>query len=258
MTSLAASGTLAGVLVAETRSELLKAVRLPAFILPVLMFPAMFYALFGLLLGTGSAGGMAMPAYLLASYGTFGVVGAALFGMGVGVAVERGQGWLTLKSATPMPPLAYFGAKLVMSMIIGMLIFALLAILGTVLGGVRLPLASWSTLALVLTLGTIPFCALGCALGYITGPNSAPAIANMIYLPMSLLSGLWIPIEFMPAIVKDIAPFMPPYHIARLALQAIGGAGTPWSHVAALATFAIAFMVLAVLAYRRDDGRTWG
>jgi ABC-2 type transport system permease protein len=115
--STLASGTFPAVLVAETRAEVLKAIRLPAFLVPVLVFPAMFYGLFGLMLsGSNPIAALAPPAYMLASYGTFGVVGAALFGMGVGVAMERGQGWMLLKRATPMPPLAYFMAKVLMSM----------------------------------------------------------------------------------------------------------------------------------------------
>ena len=137
MSTVLAPGSFGGALAAESRAELLKAVRVPAFIMPVVIFPAMFYVLFGLLIGGSIPGAnLAMPAYLLASYGTFGVVGAALFGLGVGVAAERGQGWLTLKQATPMPPLAYFGGKVVMSMIIGAAIALLLALLGVAFGGV--------------------------------------------------------------------------------------------------------------------------
>lgn len=257
--AIAAPGTLAGVLLAESASEVRKALRIPAFIIPVLVFPAMFYVMFGLLIGGSSVlSGLTMPAYLLASYGTFGVVGAALFGMGVGVAAERGQGWLLVKRATPMPPLAYFGGKVVMSTALGGAIALLLAVLGATLGGVRLAPGSWALLLLVLTVGGAPFCALGCALGYVAGPNSAPPFANLIYLPMSLASGLWIPIEFMPAFVRDIAPFMPPYHLARLALATIGGTPVALEHVVALVLFTILFLALAVVAYRRDDGRTWG
>lgn len=253
-------GSFAGVLVAETRSELLKAIRLPAFIVPTITFPAMFYALFGVMLNGGAlVAGVTMPAYLLASYGTFGVVGAALFGMGIGVASERGQGWLTLKRSTPMPPLAYFLAKAIMSMIVGALIAGLLALLGVTLGDVRLSAASWVLLFVTLTVGAIPFCAFGCALGYLSGPSSAPMLANLIYLPMSLASGLWIPLEFMPDVMRTIAPFMPPYHLARLALGPIRGDATaPVLHIAALAGFTALFLAAAVLAYRRDDGRTWG
>jgi ABC-2 type transport system permease protein len=254
-----APGTFGGALVAESRSELLKAVRVPAFILPVVIFPAMFYVLFGLLIGGSIPGAnMTMPAYLLASYGTFGVVGAALFGLGVGVAAERGQGWLTLKQATPMPPLAYFGGKVVMSMIIGALIAVLLGVLGTTFGGVRLSAGAWLQLGAILTLGTVPFCALGCTLGYLAGPSSSAPIANLIYLPMSLLAGLWLPVEFMPAFLQTIAPLMPPYHLARLALGAIGVPTTALLHTGALLGFTALFLATAVWAYRRDDGRTWG
>lgn len=257
--SITSPGRFAGVLLAESLCEVRKAVRIPAFIIPVIIFPAMFYIMFGLLIaGSVPAAGLAMPAYLLASYGTFGVVGAALFGMGVGVAAERGQGWLLLKRATPMPPLAYFGGKVVMSMAIGLAIALLLALLGATFGGVRLPLSGWALLLVVLTAGGVPFCALGCALGYMAGPNSAPPLANLIYLPMSLAAGLWIPIEFMPAFMRDVAPFMPPYHLARLALATIGVPTPVATHLVALVAFTMLFLALAVAAYRRDDGRTWG
>jgi len=39
------------------------------------------------------------------------MVGAALFGIGVGLAADLGAGWLDLKRASPMPPLAYVLAK---------------------------------------------------------------------------------------------------------------------------------------------------
>jgi ABC-2 type transport system permease protein len=246
------------VVLSETRAEVLKAVRLPAFILPVLLFPAMFYVLFGLVMG-GSVGAMAMPTYLLGSYGAFGVIGAALFGMGVSVAAERGQGWLMLKRATPMPPLAYFTAKVLMSILVGACIVLLLAALGAGPGGVRLSAPAWMLLFITLSLGAVPFCALGCVLGYASGPTSAPAIANLIYLPMSFASGLWIPIQFLPDAVQRVAPALPPYHLARLAHAVISGnpAGVITS-IAALAAFTALFLGAAVIAYRRDDDRTWG
>jgi ABC-type Fe3+/spermidine/putrescine transport system ATPase subunit len=92
------------------------------------------------------------------------------------------------------------------------------------------------------------------------GPNSAPPIVNLIYLPMSFLSGLWIPFEILPPVVKTIAPFLPAFHLGQLALGAIGaGAGTPaWSHVAALGGFTLIGLGLAFWGYRRDEDRTWG
>ncbi len=161
---------------------------------------------------------------MMATYGTFGVIGAALFGFGVSVAFERGQGWMRLKRVSPMPPQAYFVAKVVMSTIVCALIIGALFLLGATLGGVRMPATQWISLGLVLLLGALPFAAMGLAFGYLIGPNSAPAVLNLVWLPMAFASGLWIPIHELPAFVQGIAPALPPYHFAQLSLGTVGAA----------------------------------
>lgn len=245
----------------EAKYELFKVARLPAYALPTIAFPVMFYLLFGVSFGGGRVtGSMTMGTYLLATYGAFGVIGAALFGFGVGVAIERGQGWLMLKRATPMPPLAYFVAKLFMAIVFATLITALLAVLAATAGGVRLPAAAWIRLAVTLVAGAVPFCALGLALGSFLGPNAAPAVVNIIYLPMGFASGLWIPIEALPGVMRAIAVYLPPYHLGQLALAAIGGGrgATAWSHVLVLTGFALVGLGVAWVGYRRDEDKTYG
>src|SRR5690349_21798999 len=93
----------------EARFDLLKMLRLPVYSVASIAFPVMFYVLFGVVFGKQGGGqGPQVSRYLLGSYGAFGVIGASLFGFGVGVATERGQGWLQVKRASPMPPSAYF------------------------------------------------------------------------------------------------------------------------------------------------------
>ena len=245
----------------EAKYEFLKQIRMPAYAVPAVTFPVMFYLLFGVLFGGGrQAGSTTVATYMLATYGAFGVIGSALFGFGVGVAVERGQGWMTLKRATPMPPLAYFFAKLAMSTLFASIIVILLSVVGVAFGGVQLPAGAWIRLIVTLIAGAVPFCALGLALGYFAGPNSAPAIVNLIYLPLSFASGLWIPIEVLPGVVKQVATFLPPYHLGQLALAAVGaGRGAPvWSHVLALTGFALIGLGLAWIGYRREEDANWG
>lgn len=244
----------------ESKYELYKAIRIPAFSIPSILFPVVFYLFFGVAMGNRGVGASSMSTYLLATYGTFGVVGAALFGFGVGVATERGQGWMLVKRATPMPVGAYFGAKVAMSAAFSAIILGLLFTAGALLGGVRLPAPTWIELFFVLIGGSVPFCAMGLAVGYLAGPNSAPPIVNMIYLPMSIASGLWIPIDFLPAFLKKIAVFLPPYHLAQLALGVIKAphSGGALAHVIALAGFTVLFLVIATVAFQRDEGKTFG
>ncbi len=92
---------IAHIYAAEARSEITKLTRLPAYAIPTLAFPIAFYIFFGIVLQQHGADA---ARYLLASFGAFGVIGVALFGFGVSIAVERGQGWLLLKRASPMRP----------------------------------------------------------------------------------------------------------------------------------------------------------
>ncbi len=244
----------------EAKYSLLERLRIPAFLFSSLGFPLMFYVLFGLALPTGQASGLHMATYLLATYGTFGVMGVCLFGFGVSVAIERQLGWLELKRASPMPPAAYFVAKLATCVVFSLAVVTLLLALGFAFGHVQLSPLDTLRLIAILVAGAIPFGALGVALGYFANASSAPSFLNMIYLPMSFCSGLWIPLQFLPKILRQIAPFLPPYHLSRLALGVIG-ADQPnayWCHWAALAGFTLLFVGVAALAYRLDASRKNG
>lgn len=248
------------ILAIETRCEILKAARLPAYALPTIAFPIVFYAFFGLAFGRNSAGPVGMSTYLLGTYGAFGVIGAALFSLGVGVATERGQGWMLLRRATPLPPLANFLARTAVAGVFGTAIVSLLFACGALFGGVALPAATWAALGSTLVAGVLPFTAMGLALGFFAGPNSAAPLVNLIYLPLSFLSGLWVPVQMLPDAVQGLAVWLPPYHYAQLALRQIGAAAdTPWTtSVAYLGVFTVVALGVAVLGYRRDSGKTYG
>src|SRR5246127_2969341 len=125
----------------EAKYEFLKNLRLRVYTASVLSFPLMFYVLFGLVLNSKEAiAGMGVPTYMIATYGTFGVIGASLFGTAAGLASDRGLGWLQIKRASPMPPFAYFAAKVIQSMIFSGIVVSLLLVLGISFGGVRMPL----------------------------------------------------------------------------------------------------------------------
>jgi ABC-2 type transport system permease protein len=243
----------------EAKYELVKLQRLPGCVIPALGFPMMFYTLFGLVLNV-SRGDTSPARYLLGTYGAFGVIGIALFSLGIGVATEKGQGWLAVKRASPMPLSAYFFGKYAMTVLFSAVLVILLSFLGIVFGHVRMPLVNWVQLLLLLTFGGIPFCAAGIAIAYLVGPNSAPAVVNAVYLPTAFLSGLFIPAEMLPGALQGFAQFLPPYHLARLGLTAIGAEPVSklWIHVSALLAFAILFTLLAIYAYRHDEGKTFG
>jgi len=251
----------AAIYLKEIKYEFLKNLRLRMYTASVLSFPIMFYVLFGLVLNSKEAiGATRVPTYLIATYGTFGVMGASLFGTAAGLASDRGLGWLQVKRASPMPPFAYFCAKVVTSMAFSAIITLALFALGIGLGGVRMPVADFARLFGTLVAGSLPFSAMGLALGYFTGPNSAPPTINLIYLPMSFCSGLWVPFMFLPKVVKQIALALPPYHLSQLALGVVG-AGSHESnatHWEVLIAFTMICLGMARIGFQKDQEKMYG
>ena len=230
----------------EAWHEFLRMLRTPSFALPTLIFPGLFYMLFGVLLA-GRAGNAEISRYTLATYSVFGIMAPALFGIGVSLAIDRDRGFLTLKRVLPMPAGAYLFAKLAMAMLFGMIVALMVMVLAATLGGVELRATQWAMLLLVDTIGTLPFCALGIWIGSLLSGQAAPAVVNLVYLPMAFLSGLWLPLKMLPEAIGMFAPMWPSYHLAQLALKVVGqdARGSTLVHIGALMAMTAVFYGLA-------------
>lgn len=204
----------------ETQMELLKSWRMPQFVLPTLFFPLAFYTLFGVVLSGSGMGSNA--GYLLATFGVFGAMGPSLFGFGVGIAMEEDQGLLEMKRVAPMPASALIVAKLLSAMVFTAVVMIGLYLIATLAGGVRLDGRSWGLLAFIHLLTTVPFALLGLAIGMAMKGQGAIAVTNIVFLVMSVLGGLWIPIFLFPQYLQAVALALPSYHLGELALAVIG------------------------------------
>ncbi len=239
----------------ETRYEFVRAMRTKVFSASVIGFPVMFYVLFAVMNRGESLHGQFVAKYLLATYSAFGVVGAALFGIGVGLSGERVSGWLELKRASPMPPLTYLAAKCVASVAFGIIIATILCIVGRFGAGVHLTVAEYVGICGISVIGGIPFACMGLLLAMVLPANAAPGIVNLIYLPMSYCAGLWMPISLLPKWLQHLAPWLPTYHLGQLMLRVIGYAqpGQAVQHVFALLGFTLLFLGAAWIAFARVE-----
>jgi len=242
-------GRVFGAYLAEARSECVRYMRAPAFMLPIMLFPGLFYLVFGVLMVKSEGADAAR--YLLASYGVFGVMSPGLFGFGVSLALERDGGLLTFKRALPMPPGAYLLGKMLMAMCAAVVVILLLLALSRLAHVALLPTQA-GALLLTGVLGVLPFCALGMFIGTVFKGQGAPGTLQLIYLPMSFLSGLWFPLPMLPKFLQQIAPIWPSYHLDKIAMAAVGLNNEPLlPHVLVLFGFAVGFLLLATRRLRR-------
>ena len=205
------------VLTQETGAEILKILRAPEYIVPTLILPTIFYAVFGIMLDQNGNG----AAYLLATYGVFAVMGPTIFGFGAGVAAEREKGWLDLKRVLPAPTYSYIAAKLLTTLLITSLALMPIYLIAGFIGDVALSRGDWFVLFGVHISAVIPFTLIGLCLGFSLSSNGAIAFSNIIFLGLALLGGLWFPVFMFPESMQTMANFIPSYHLAELALSIV-------------------------------------
>lgn len=242
---------LLGAFLTEAKFEFLRLLRTPAFSIPIVILPIFFYVFFGVVIAGQRAAPSQFANAMFVGWTIYGVMGPGLFGFGILLATERDQGLLALKRALPMPPAAYLVAKMLMAAAFSAIIMLGLIAVGVTLGHVTLPAANLAAVAAVSALGVIPACAMGLFIGAWTPASAAPAVANMAYLAMAFLAGLFFPL---PPSMQAWAHVWPTYHLMQLTLAAAGerSHGEALTHVAVLVATTVVFTALSARRLARS------
>ncbi|RXE86397.1 ABC transporter permease [Pseudoalteromonas sp. A757] len=231
----------------ESKTELLSTFRSKGFVIPATLFPCLFYLFFGVVFSHSDSHN-----YMYINYLIFGMIGPALFSFGVNVALEKQNGWLILKQLSPVSPYQYLLAKCVSATAFSLLVACLMSLLA-LFSVLSLSLAQWLLVVTISLLGTLPLCMLGLLVGLSVSAKAAPAVVNLVYLPLSLLSGLWLPIGLFPEAMQWFAWLLPTFHISQLALSTIDATlGFPvYLHVTVLITQTLALFFVAQIKFKQ-------
>ena len=206
----------------ESRFQFIQALRAPAFAFPFLLLPVPLYLFFGVVMASGSKEIAANPAlmnYIFSAWCSMAIMGPAIFGIGVGLALERDANLLKLKRALPLPSGSYLLAKVLMSLAFAAISVGLVTIAALAAGKLTVTPGGLIAMDAVLILGAIPFCAIGLFIGAYASASAAPAYANLIYLPGLWLSGMFFPL---PKFMQPWSVIWPAFHLNMTALAAGG------------------------------------
>jgi ABC-2 type transport system permease protein len=234
---------------AHTRAMTVELLRYPAYLVPTLLLPSVFF-LFFVSPGRQSDAGVRM-----ATFAGFAVIGVAFFQFGVGIAIDRASPWEAYLRTLPAGPAVRLGARLISAAVFACAAAGLLVGTAVATTGVALSAGCWARVAAALLAGVIPFAFLGIALGYWAPAKGALPIANLLYLVMSYAGGLWILPSRLPEGVRAVSRFLPTRALSDGLTAAAVGAPVDWSAWLSLAGFAVAFAWIAAAGQRRDEGR---
>ena len=229
------------------------------FVFFTMAVPVVFYLLWANVFGKGDGTvgdtGLDTRTYLMVSMAAYGALGAALTTTGTRLAAERQSGWLRQLQITPLRPWAVITVKIIASMCLALPSVIVVGLAAVLTQHVHLTPGEWAGMIALTWLGTLPFAALDTLIGSLVGPDAAQPVTLACYFGLSILGGLWMPVESLPAAMRHVAHWLPSNRFAGLGWSVVGGHVPPASDGLVLAGWAIVLGALAIAAYRRATVR---
>ena len=221
-----------------------------SFLAFVIALPTTMYLFFAGIYGDQIAqGGVTVAAVMMVTMAAYGGLGAAM-SAGAEIQSERSTGWFRQLMITPLTPLEFFVAK-VIAAVFAVAPAIVAVFLRGVARGVRMPVGTWAATFGVLLAALLPMVLLGVVLGLWFKPQTAGAATTLVMLALSMIGGLWFPLDMMPEFLQRIGRLLPSYWAGQLGQWPVMGGAFPWQGVATIGVWCAALVGLGILGYRR-------
>ena len=203
--------------------------REPAAAFFTLAFPSLLLIVFGSVFGNqpmtqwGLEFGyvdLQVPALAAIIIGNVGLVGIP-----VATATARESGYLRRLRATPLRPVTWITADVLVNLAMSALGMIVLILLAKVLFGLRFA-GSWAVVSLAFVFAALAIFAMGYLLAGLAGTaRIAQTVGMAFFFPMMFLSGAALPRQVMPSAVQRVADFLPLTHLVAMLQSAWAGDG---------------------------------
>ncbi len=217
--------------------------------------PLMFLVVFNAINGSHhieELGGISYATWFVPGILAYGLMMATFTNLAVSAAVSRDNGILKRVRGTGCPPWVFLAGKVISTFLTAVVLVTATLALGIGVYGVSIPWANLGGFALAVAAGTVCFTVLGLAVTtVIPNADAAPAILNLILLPLTFISGIWMVLADAPRWLTLVAEAFPVRALAHSLQQAVLPTTQAPAVIAAdLLTLALWTVAGAVIALR--------
>jgi ABC-2 type transport system permease protein len=238
--------------------------REPASVFFTVVLPLIFFTLFASIFGsdTTMVRGQEIDTstYYVPAILALALINATFVNLTIWLTIARERGQLKRVRATPVPAWVVIVGRTLTAVAVSFVMVVVVCLFGAVLYGVDLPTSTLPGVVVSVLVGTCSLAALGFAVaGVVPSENAAPAVANVIVLPLEFMSGIFVPSEQIPDWMDTIAsvfPVKPLFDSLFAAFDPLaGGIGVAWGDLAVVAAWGVAGVLLALRSFRWSPNR---
>lgn len=224
------------------------------YIIFIILLPSAFYLIYTQIFDSSSQmNGTTWSKYSMVSLAAFGVVGNSITFLGTKLSYEKENKWYSFLKVSAIPEYLYNFSKVITLYVLSSMIIIILFCIGYLFENVRLSLSQWIGIFFVLNLGSIVFASLALIIGCLK--TAAQPVGTMIYLILSFIGGLWMPVDAMPDLMQQVAKLTPTYHYAKMAWDILGQKDFHLDNLLFLIVYTAIFLLiyLLVLKFQKEQ-----
>jgi ABC-2 type transport system permease protein len=234
----------------QTRYELLTFLRNRTGRFLTAALPLIFLVIFVGVFGNEKVGPHHIDAstYYVPGIATLAVLSASFSNLVISIVAQREQGVLKRRRATPVPPAVLIGARAITALVISATVTGAVIAIGSGAYGVHVAASGLAALLLAVGVGSLALACIGYAVsGLVHSEDSAQPAVLALTLPLSFISGVYIPQVRLPSTLAQIAEVFPLQHLVTAMSRGFvpGSSGVAWGELAIVAGWGIAGLLFA-------------
>ncbi|MFF6156499.1 ABC transporter permease [Enterococcus faecium] len=165
--------------------------------------------------------------------------------LGTKIADEKKQNWYIFIKTSVVDTKLYGISHIFSYLLISLVFTVTMFIVAFLVNDVSLPFFMMTNLVMSSLLGSIPFLILALIIGEFG--SAAQPIGTILYLFLSFLGGLWMPIDAMPETMRKIAKYLPSYLYADNGWKILANKSFSFNNVIGLVVWSTIFLIIYFL-----------
>jgi ABC-2 type transport system permease protein len=235
---------------------LIETLRVPIAVIGTLVFPALAL-LFFVVPQRAVADNPVWATQAVISLSVFAVMSNALFSFGLTISENREKPWDPYLRALPAPGTARVLAQLLSTGVLGIIAIIPVIIVGALFTAAEASPVRILAGVLALAFAALPFMLIGSAIGYALPFKAAIAVVQIVMFSFAFIGGLFLPPALFAPWLDAISKFTPSRQAREFVIWAVEGGSLEWWVWVGIVVWTTLSFVLALVLFRRDEGKRY-
>lgn len=190
---------------------------------------------------------------MMYSMTAFSVMSYALFTFPLEFIRERKINWHRFIAKSPLTWSDYYLVKGLKLFMLNILSIIVIFSFGIIAKGIEVDILTLIISIILLLFGSINFIIFGSVLAQFNNEQSVSIVANLIYIGLAVLGGIWWPVRLFPDWLQSISQFMPSYHLKHLSFNYYQNHEITFNSIIILLAYSIIGCIIVLLITNRKE-----